>query len=413
MEQSTNVNRSPPPQGTRRRPVWLFIDLLGLCLLPFYASAARHLTSKDEQPGPTNKLAETLNRAILAPAQAHFFTPIQMENPIAQAGEMQPAMLASIIQMSGKALFLGPTGDRERAIDCLALAAWYEAGNEVESQRSVIQVVLNRVAHPSFPKSVCGVVFQGSQRKTGCQFTFTCDGSMLRRIPPEAAMARARALASIALQGSIFPAVMQATHYHADYVVPWWSSKLIVRGKVGRHIFYSWPGSRGILLGRPSSVGEAGFAQSFEANAVRSASELEPVELTSADATLTETQLAEERPTVATSMPPALAPKPGNSIFLAFDRTLPSGRWAVSALGRCTGKAGCRVLGYETQDQVARNSRVAVSAREKPVFLFVRDAASGIELALWDCEKVQRPASSQCLPAADRELARLLRDSQS
>jgi hypothetical protein len=43
--------------------------------------------------------------------------------------------------------------------------------------------------------------------------------------------------------------------------------------------------------------------------------------------------------------------------------------------------------------------------------VFVRDAASGIELALWDCDKIPRPAASQCLPSAGRELTRLLRDS--
>jgi hypothetical protein len=99
-------------------------------------------------------------------------------------------------------------------------------------------------------------------------------------------------------------------------------------------------------------------------------------------------------------------------VFLTIDMATPSGRWAVSALGQCAGKTGCRVYGYETQDQLARNGAAPAAAREKPVFLFVRDAASGIELALWDCDKVQRPASSQCLPAAGRELTRLLRDNQ-
>lgn len=413
MDHSTTVIRLPPPDASGRRPVWLVAALLGLCVLPVYASAARQLTVRDAPPGPSRQLVEALNRATLAPAQAQLLAPAQIENPLEQQGDAKPAMLAGIMQMTGKPLFLGPAGDRDRAVDCLALAAWYEAGNDVESQRSVIQVVLNRVAHPSFPKSVCGVVFQGSERSTGCQFTFTCDGSMVRRNPPTAAMARARALASLALQGAVFPAVMQATHYHADYVVPWWSSKLVMRGKVGRHIFYTWPGQRGILPGRPSSVGEAGYVRSFEPSVIRSVSLPGPAEPAAAESPSAEVQLAAARPTAPAAMPPALAPKPGNSIFLALDSAVPSGRWAVSALGKCAGKAGCRVLGYETPDQVARNSSVSGTAREKPVFLFVRDAASGIELALWDCEKVQRPAPSQCLPAPGRELARMLRDSQS
>ena len=46
------------------------------------------------------------------------------------------------------------------------------------------QVILNRVRDPNFPASVCGVVYQGAERVTGCQFSFTCDGSLAR--PPVA-----------------------------------------------------------------------------------------------------------------------------------------------------------------------------------------------------------------------------------
>lgn len=331
---------------------------------------------------------------------------------MAQLEETPTAALSSMLQMDGKPLFLGPAGDRERAVDCLALAAWYEAGNDVESQRSVVQVVLNRVAHPSFPKSVCGVVFEGSQRATGCQFTFTCDGSMLRRRPSPTAMARARAVAELALQGAVFSAVVQATHYHADYVQPWWSSHLVQRGRVGRHIFYSWPGKRGVLPGRPRSAGESEHAQFVRPNTSPSTNLPAPVELAAMDLAAAGTQL----PPVKAAMSEAgsVAPdlKPGSAIFLTIDRSSPSGRWAVSALGNCAGKAGCQVFGYESQDQIARNGAAPAAAREKPVFLFIRDAASGIELALWDCEKVRRPSSSQCLPDAGRELTRLLRDSQ-
>lgn len=73
------------------------------------------------------------------------------------------------------------TSSRERAEQCLAEAIYYEAGSESEDgQRAVAQVVLNRVRHAAFPNSVCGVIYQGSERTTGCQFTFTCDGSLAR-----------------------------------------------------------------------------------------------------------------------------------------------------------------------------------------------------------------------------------------
>ena len=72
--------------------------------------------------------------------------------------------------------------DQMRSLDCLTQAIYYEAGNQSEDgQRAVAQVVLNRVRHPAWPNSVCGVVYQGAMRPGGgCQFTFTCDGSLAR-----------------------------------------------------------------------------------------------------------------------------------------------------------------------------------------------------------------------------------------
>ena len=79
-----------------------------------------------------------------------------------------------------------PDLDRARAQDCLAAAMLYEAGSgDPEGQRAVAQVVINRMRHPAFPATICGVVFQGQERRTGCQFTFTCDGALIRRPSPE------------------------------------------------------------------------------------------------------------------------------------------------------------------------------------------------------------------------------------
>jgi hypothetical protein len=134
---------------------------------------------------------------------------------------------------------------RLRAIDCLTQAIYYEAASEgVDGGRAVAQVILNRVRHSGYPNSVCGVVYQGSQRATGCQFTFTCDGS-LARTPVAYLWARSRLIASEALAGRIFAPVGYATHYHADYVVPYWASSLDKIAVVGRHIFYNFRGAAG------------------------------------------------------------------------------------------------------------------------------------------------------------------------
>lgn len=132
-----------------------------------------------------------------------------------------------------------------RAQECLAQAIWYEAASESEAgQRAVAQVVLNRVAHPSWPASVCGVVYQGSERKTGCQFTFTCDGSLARR-PSGTSWARAQRIASDALAGSVYAPVGHATHYHTLWVNPYWAGTLDHIGTIGAHRFYRLRGGAG------------------------------------------------------------------------------------------------------------------------------------------------------------------------
>jgi hypothetical protein len=142
-------------------------------------------------------------------------------------------------------VFKGSDTARAQALQCLASAVYYEAGNQDEDgERAVAQVVLNRVRHPAFPNSVCGVVYEGSTRPTGCQFTFTCDGSLARE-PDSDGWRRAWKVASDALSGKVYAPVGWATHYHADYVVPTWASSMAKDAVVGLHIFYRWPGAWG------------------------------------------------------------------------------------------------------------------------------------------------------------------------
>lgn len=145
-----------------------------------------------------------------------------------------------------KAFVLTSKGaDRERAIECLTQAVYYEAAREPKlGQEAVAQVVLNRVRHPAYPKSICAVVYQGAARTTGCQFTFTCDGS-LRYAPEPGLWRRARAVAERAVAGYVDKQVGSATHYHAAYVAPYWAPTLVKMTQVGQHIFYRWTGPWG------------------------------------------------------------------------------------------------------------------------------------------------------------------------
>ena len=156
---------------------------------------------------------------------------------------------------------------RAQALECLTSAVYYEAANEsTDGQRAVAQVVLNRVRHPAFPSSVCGVVYQGSTRSTGCQFTFTCDGSLQRR-PSLAGWARARGVAEAALNGAVMGSVGLATHYHANYVVPYWAPTLAKNAVIGAHLFYRWAGG----WGRPPAFTQRYARQEPSVGALKSA----------------------------------------------------------------------------------------------------------------------------------------------
>jgi hypothetical protein len=136
--------------------------------------------------------------------------------------------------------------DQERSLQCLAEAIYYEARSESEDgQRAVAQVVLNRVRHPSYPASVCGVVYQGPMRAGGgCQFTFTCDGS-LASPPSGLGWLRARRLAAEALAGAVYAPVGYATHYHTHQVLPVWAYRLVKSAVIGSHNFYRLQGGWG------------------------------------------------------------------------------------------------------------------------------------------------------------------------
>src|SRR5688572_25244765 len=160
--------------------------------------------------------------------------------PAARAADAQP--LAAVI---ARPTFLAGTAeDRFRALHCLTTAIYYEAATEPDAgQRAVAQVVLNRVAHPQWPNSVCSVVYQGSERP-GCQFSFACDGSMARA-PVRMWWLRARTVAERALAGEVYAPVGLATYYHTGAVHPVWADRMTFVGAIGAHLFYRPPGNDG------------------------------------------------------------------------------------------------------------------------------------------------------------------------
>jgi hypothetical protein len=124
--------------------------------------------------------------------------------------------------------------------DCLARAIYFEARSESEmGQLAVAKVVLNRLKDPAYPKTICGVVYQGSSRTNACQFSFACDG-ISDQPKSRDAWNQSKKIAARALAGDQSINILgAATYYHADYVNPKWSSSFKRLIKIGRHIFYT------------------------------------------------------------------------------------------------------------------------------------------------------------------------------
>ncbi len=130
----------------------------------------------------------------------------------------------------------------EADANCLAQAVYYEArGESASGQAAVAQVVLNRVRHPAFPKTVCGVVFQKSAQ--GCQFSFACNGAMHGGLEPDA-WRRAEQVAQRALSGSVMADVGEATQFQAARVGGW-ANGLLKVAQIGEHVFFRFAGRQG------------------------------------------------------------------------------------------------------------------------------------------------------------------------
>ena len=131
-----------------------------------------------------------------------------------------------------------------REQNCLAQAIYYEArGESRQGQMAVAEVVSNRTRSGDYPSTVCGVVYQGSERVTGCQFSFTCDGSLKAR-PRGAAWREANAISAQVLMGMVRPVTHRATHYHTVAIDPYWSASLVETARIGAHVFYRSPTKR-------------------------------------------------------------------------------------------------------------------------------------------------------------------------
>ena len=311
-------------------------------------------------------------------------------------------------------VFSGNAADRARARDCLALAAMAEAGYGDADQRAVMQVILNRTRHPGFANTVCGVVYQGSNRKTGCQFTFTCDGSLARRYP-ESQWKAARQRAEEALGGRVDTTVGLATHYHANYVFPWWSPQLDKIAVVGPHMFYRWRGFWGTRQamnasyrgGEPDPMGLRQTALEVE----RPATVLKTfAEDGAAQRTITAGNEGTPRVIEGSAAPAASADKAaGTKAPVSADprvhlvlvaRGEDPAALVARARALCPGDGYCQVYGWTDSSAIPSQLPLSSEARRTLQFSFLPARSGNGEAVYFDCRTFPSPSVGSCLPNA-------------
>jgi spore germination cell wall hydrolase CwlJ-like protein len=163
------------------------------------------------------------------------------ENPDARAMMVQAVLRGPTTQSSAEPAIPAEPQVDPRQHACLSQAIYYEARGETQrGQIAVAEVIMNRVRSGYYPSSICGVVYQGSHRSTGCQFTFTCDGSLNHR-PRGRAWDRAQRVATAVMLGYTRPITQGATHYHTHAVNPVWNSGLVETTSIESHVFYRFP----------------------------------------------------------------------------------------------------------------------------------------------------------------------------
>lgn len=300
--------------------------------------------------------------------------------------------------------FKGDAVALARAIDCLASAMLYEAGDDMKGQRAVGQVVLNRLRHPAFPKTVCGVVYQGQERATGCQFTFTCDGAMARR-PAAATWERARGNASRMLSGDVYAPVGHSTHYHTDWVMPYWSKSLDKVTAVDTHLFFRWQGWWGTpgAFARQLTIAEepviaklAALSPVHKSDGGILLADALPGSLIDDSISAVQISAADIGKKIGPGKLAAIEPG-GTGFVMTLDRGGDPARYAEAAARLCAGRSQCRLLAWTNDKATPRSFPVAETSLASMSFSYIRMKDSGIERILYNCDEFPDVPRVKCM----------------
>lgn len=387
--------------GTRsKRDFAPALALVGLLLLPFLFLGLFHQTPHSPVDDREAAVEQVLPLPAVPDLPATGEDTVILSQLAADDAQARNAAVGFAAAGPGKATpfsFRGSSADRARARDCLALAGMAEAGGGDGDQRAVMQVILNRVRHPAFAKTVCGVVFEGSQRPTGCQFSFTCDGSLARRYS-DAAWRAARARADEMLAGAIDATVGNATHFHANYVYPWWSDKLDKVAQVGPHIFFRWRGfwgTRNALSARYGGGEPDPLRLQETALTVATANPL-PTLVQGGEAVRSITTELVNQTTEGGDATPS-SPGAGIHFVLVSPSDAPAAL-VDKARSLCGSEGYCRVQGWSDANNIPAKLPLTEEARRSVRFSFVSASANAAEAIFFDCRTFPAPDVGTCLP---------------
>lgn len=295
--------------------------------------------------------------------------------------------------------FAGGVEDRARALDCMAAGVLYEAGDDTEGERAVAQVVLNRLRHPAFPKTVCGVIFEGQERSTGCQFSFACDRALTRWTPTADAWRRAREVAASALAGSVYKPVGYATHYHTDWVVPYWQASLDKVVAVHSHLFFRWTGWWGTppAFNRTVSSSEPVIAQL----APLSDAHKTAVAMADADAALFEASAAlgllDGEPAPPEAVPVTGGAADPDSLLVTLPANALPGIYPLLATHACGSRKVCKYSAWSDAAATPTSLPLAPEQVATMTFSYYRDRDAGIDKMLWNCAQAKRVDRRECM----------------
>jgi spore germination cell wall hydrolase CwlJ-like protein len=238
-EDTKSLSLLPQARGEPRALTIAALSGIGLGLAVGSAFLAGRMAADATHHAQSLSLTAAVRQGMANAALQHAAAPPAQNLP------KSTSLRAAVLQVSTPFRLAGPV-EASRDLDCLTAAVYYEARGETPAgQAAVAQVVLNRVRHPAFPKSVCAVVYQGAATRS-CQFSFACNGAMRAGHEP-GAWDRARDVAARALSGYVMADVGRATHFHVASLGGIWGGSMVRVAQIGSHVFYTFGAHRTAL----------------------------------------------------------------------------------------------------------------------------------------------------------------------